>query len=576
VASKARLLPRSEVVAERSSPLGLLTVVRSPEVPFRFAPGLSLEHLQPLPEQLAVFTDGDSMTVVDRSTGPGDEPAYLEDLPSALPYHLLDSPAVLVLGAGGGSEIASALRHGARSIDAVEYDPRMRELLEGELAEFSGGLYRRPGVNLHTDEARSFIGGADGRFDLIQISLLDASAGGLHTLTESYLYTVEAFAAYLDHLTPGGYLSITRWLRLPPRDSLRLVTTAAEALARRGRPAADRIVVLRTWNAVTVLVKAEPLTAGEIAAVRDFAADRSFDTAWFPGISAEDANYYNQFDRAYHHEAIAALLGPDRDDFVRRYKFHLSPTTDNRPYFHHFLKWSTLLELLAVRREGGAAMLDWGYLVLVASLVQAILFGLLLIVLPLARLRRGRVEPGASLTSVGAYFFLLGIAFLFLEIAFIQRITLFLGHPLYAVAVVLAAFLVFAGLGSAASTRLPSVGRAIAGIALLAIAYLVLLPPLFERAIALPDALKVMLSLIVLAPLAFLMGMPFPLGLRRLRERRPEWIPWAWGVNGWASVVSAILATLIAVHLGFRSVVLIAVLLYLAATRLSWIADRPG
>ncbi len=201
-------------------------------------------------------------------------------------------------------------------------------------------------------------------------------------------------------------------------------------------------------------------------------------------------------------------------------------------------------------------------------------------------MRRGRGGPGGSGFAEGArvavYFFALGLAFLFVEIAFIARFTLFLGHPVYAAAVVLSGFLVFAGLGSGASTRLgerlggTAIVAAVAAIAVVALAYLGLLPPLLAALRPLPDAAKIALSLALIAPLAFAMGMPFPLGLARLARRAPGWIPWAWAINGSASVVSAVLAIVLAIHLGFTAVVAIAVALYLAAAAVFWgVTDGP-
>ena len=218
-------------------------------------------------------------------------------------------------------------------------------------------------------------------------------------------------------------------------------------------------------------------------------------------------------------------------------------------------------------------MLDWGYLILFGTLAQALVLSLVLILAPLW-LRRRRLGGAAPRSGIAFYFLALGLGFMFIEIAFIQRFILFLGHPLYAVAVVLAGFLVFAGLGSAWSGRAPRspsvsgaspLDLAIAAIALVALLYLALLPPLFGALVALPDLLKVGIALLLIAPLAFGMGMPFPIGLARIAGQSPDLVPWAWGINGCASVLSAILAPILAIHLGFTAVVVIAVGLYLAA-----------
>ena len=574
--SQALQVVDSRVLGQASSPLGLVTVVDSPTVPIRHAPGLSFATRHIPPEQLAVFTDADGMSAITRYDGDPASVAYLGDMTAALPFALLEAPSVLVLGAGTGSDVLMALHHGASRVDAVELDPRMTELVAETYADFAGRIYDDPRVTVITAEARGFVARHEGRYDLIQIGLLDsfgASGAGVQALNENYLYTAEALGEYLQDLAPGGLLAITRWMKLPPRDSIKLIATTIEALRRAGiGDPGQRFVVIRSWNTSTLLVKNGAFTAGEIDRIRAFSASRSFDTAWFPGMRADDANRYNRLPEPYVYQAAVALLGDRAREFTERYKFDIEPATDNRPYFFHFFRWRTLPEVLALRTAGGAGLIEWGYLVLVATLLQAAALGLVLILVPLALARHA--WPAGAGRNFGFYFLLLGFAFLFVEMAFIQKFILFLGHPLYSVAVVLSGFLLFAGLGSAASERLarrlprPGVSPvtiAVAAIAVLALAYVFALPAIFARFIGLPDAARIALSLLLIAPLAFLMGMPFPLGLARLAEQAPGFVPWAWGINGFASVVSAVLATLLAIEFGFNVVILLALVLYAAA-----------
>ncbi|MDT8319272.1 MAG: hypothetical protein RQ826_01960 [Xanthomonadales bacterium] len=570
----------ASVIARRSSPLAQLVVVESGRIPFRHAPGLSFATRHLPPDQLAVFADGDSMSVINRWQGDQESIAYLGDVSSALPYELLPAPParnrVLVLGAGAGSDVLQALYHGAASVDAVELNPQMLELVRETFADFTGPVYGNARVNVHLGEARGFVARSARRYDLVQLGLLDsfaASGSGVQALNENYLYTVEAIGEYLGHLRPGGLLAITRWLRIPPRDSLKLTATVIAALRQAGvEQPHQRLAVIRGWNTLTLLVKNGELDAGELEAIRQFARQRSFDTVYYPGMPAQEANRYNRLDRAWFHEGVTALLSPQAEAYMRQYKFNIEPPTDERPYFFNFFRWRVLPEVLSLRERGGAGLVEWGYLVPAATLLQAALAGALLILLPLAL--APKKWPSGIGGRAGTYFFLLGLAFLFVEIVFIQKFILFLSHPLYAVAVVLAGFLVFAGLGSGASQRLAQrAGRrgrsplpgVVAGIALLALAYALALPFVFERLIGLPDGAKILLSLLLIAPLAFLMGMPFPLGLARLSSRAPEFIPWAWGINGFASVISAALAILLAIEFGFTVVLLLALALYAAA-----------
>jgi len=386
----------ARVVAETSSPLGVVTVVESPSVPFRHAPGLSLLASAEPPPQLALFTDGDGLTTINRFDGRWEPLAYLDFLTSALPYHLLQHPEVLILGAGGGSDILQALALGARTVDAVELNPQVVALVQEWFGDFSGRPYSLPGVRLHVGEARGFVAASAARFDLIQVALLDAfsaAAAGLHGLAESYLYTVEALRADLDHLRPGGLLAITRWVNLPPRDALKLFATAVAALEAQGvtDPGA-RLVMIRGWKTATLLVKNGPFTPAEIAAIQAFCAARAFDPVWYPGMTPDAANRYNILDRPYFYEGAAALLSDRRAEFVDRYKFAIAPATDDRPYFFHFFRWDTLPEILALKDRGGLSLLEWGYPVVIATLAQAVVFGLILTILPLwLFLRR---EPG--------------------------------------------------------------------------------------------------------------------------------------------------------------------------------------
>lgn len=586
------LVPGTEVVHEASSPLGLLTVIRNPSIPLRYAPGLSLNNVIEPPPQLGVFTDGGGLSPITAFDGRLEPVAYLDATSAALPYHLLEGPHVLIIGAGGGADVLLALYHRAPLIDVVELDPQMITLVRKNFAGFAGHLYDRPDVRIHLAEGRGFVAGSRQRYDIIHLPLLDsfaAAGAGTTSLSESYTYTVEAFEDYLHHLRPGGFVAITRWLKLPPRDSLKLFATALTALERMGVDRADqRLALIRSWSTTTLLIKNGALSAAEIEKIRAFAAERSFDLAYYPGMGRKEANRYNVLDQPYLFDGAQAVLGPERATFLAHYKFDVSPTTDDRPYFSDFFKWQALPELLERRSLGGAALLDWGYLILISTLVQAAVLSPVLILMPL-RLYRADIARCGDRWRVAAYFLTIGFGFLFVEIASIQRFILFLSHPIYATAVVLCGFLVFAGLGSGFSPRLASwavrnytgaatTGRcwklrrcfgaldvSVAGIVAVALLYLFVLPLLFRLLVGVPDVLKICVSLLLIAPLAFCMGMPFPLALSRVAASAPELVPWAWGVNGCASVLSAILATLLAMNIGFTWVVLIAIALYLVA-----------
>jgi hypothetical protein len=573
--------PDAQILNERHSPFGLLHVVRSGLI--RAVPGLSLNAQQPVQPQLGIFTDADGMTAITDFRGDLSKLGYLGDTTSAVAYHLIELPHVLVLGAGGGGDVLNALYHGAVSVDAVELNPQVLELVAKEHKDFAGHIYGPDSpypVQVHVAEARGFVRATTKRYDLIQIALLDsvsASAAGTHALSESYLYTVEAFTDLYQHLTPGGIISITRWLKTPPRDMIRLFGTAVVALEQSdGAVPAQQLAMIRGWRTGTLLIKKGTFNAADRAAIQNFCRERSFDLAYYPQMPEVEANRYNQLAEPIFFRAAQAILSNDRKQFYEGYPFNIRPTTDNRPYFFQFLRFDSLVQMVRTVGRSAIPFIEWGYLLLIATLIQAVLAGVVLILIPLFFLKR---EDTSSIThnsrftnwQVFVYFLSLGVGFMFIEMSFIQKFLLLLANPTYAVAVVLCAFLLFAGLGSLFSLKLRAIGKlrqppiavAIGMLSVIALVYLQLLPPIFHRFLASSDALKIAVSIGLIAPLAFFMGMPFPLGIDWLQRHHPHLIAWAWGINGYASVVSAILATCLAIAFGFNIVILLAVGIYL-------------
>ena len=573
--------PDAQVLNERHSPLGVLHVVRSQLI--RAVPGLSLNVRQPVQPQLGIFTDADGMTAITDFRGDLSKLGYLGDTTSALAYHLIEPPRVLVLGAGGGGDVLNALYHGAVSVDAVELNPQVLELVAKEHKDFAGHIYAPDSpypVQVHVAEARGFVRAATKQYDLIQIALLDsvsASAAGTHALSESYLYTLEAFTDLYQHLTPGGIISITRWLKTPPRDMIRLFGTAVVALEQSdGAVPAQQLAMIRGWRTGTLLIKKGAFNAADRAAVQNFCRERSFDLAYYPQMPEVEANRYNQLMEPIFFRAAQAILSNDREQFYEGYPFNIRPTTDNRPYFFQFLRFDSLVQMVRTVGRSAIPFIEWGYLLLIATLIQAVLAGVVLILIPLFFLRRedtSAITHNSRFTNwqVFVYFLSLGVGFMFIEMSFIQKFLLLLANPTYAVAVVLCAFLLFAGLGSLFSLKLraikklrqPPIAVAIGMLSVIALFYLQLLPPIFHRFLASSDTLKIAVSIGLIAPLAFFMGMPFPLGIDRLQRHHPHLIAWAWGINGYASVVSAILATCLAIAWGFNVVILLAIGIYL-------------
>lgn len=591
-------LPEARIVAARTGPLGRVDVVSSAAI--RHAPGMSLAATRTPPAQLGLFVDAETAGAITRFDGRLEPLEFLDWVSSAAPYHLLPlslgaPPRVLILGAGGGMETLQALYHRAGRVHAVELDPNVIALARREFGDFAGHLYDRPDVRLHPGEARDFIERTPDRYDLIQISLVDsfaASMAGVYALTENYLYTVEAFEAYFKRLTPSGVLAVTRWLKTPPRDNLKIFATACEALRRQGRDPATHLVLIRSWATATLLVKASPFTPRELDALKEFCASRLFDLSYYPGIRAQETNRFSVLDRELYYEAARSLLGAEGERFTDDYVFAIRPAHDDQPYFFHFFKWKSLPLLLRTMGREWVPFLEWGYIVLVATLLEAAVISFALIVLPLwftepaepmrvmtatvhsgdGDRRAAPLKPGtAPRVRLFIYFFGIGLGYLFVEMVLIQKLTLLLGHPIYAVAVVLAGMLAFSGAGSLVANGLDDalwLRRATLFVAAGALLSAGLLSPLVRATLGWSTTPKFLLALGVLAPLAFFMGMPFSLGLRRAAKvtaTGERWVAWAWTVNGCASVLSTILATLLAMAWGFRVVLVVAAGLYLAA-----------
>lgn len=567
-------IPGTNIIDRFSSPTGYTTVVESRITPLRHAPGQSLNATSEPPAQYAIFTDADNMTALTHYDGSHESIAYLDQTTSALPYHLRKPDHLLVLGAGAGSDLLQARYFGVNAIDAVELNGKLLRYIRGKFDAFSGHIFSADNIHMHIGEARGHVAAAGQNFDLIQIALLDAygaSSAGLYALSENYLYTVEALQEYIQHLNPDGFLAITRWVKMPPRDSLKLFATAVDALKSNGNQHAERhLLLIRGWQTSTLLVKKGMITPAEIAALKTFCEERSFDIDYYPGITEAETNRYNILPESYYYRGTLALLGTERENYLHNYKFDIHPATDNQPYFFQFFKWTTLPEIVSLYGRGGVSLLESGYILLVAAFVQALIACGLFIGIPLRlwKSRLGFSVPAKISWPIQGYFFCLGLAFLFVEIAFMQKFILFLHHPVYSVAVVLSAFLISAGSGSFVSQRFIArygLYAPFAVTAVLALLYLAMLKGLTAILLHQPTFVNFTVSVLLTAPLGFFMGMPFPAGLTLVNRIDPALIPWAWGINGFASVISAILATLIAIHWGFNVLILAAVGLYVLA-----------
>ncbi len=411
------------------------------------------------------------------------------------------------------------------------------------------------------------------------------------------MLTTESFAAALDRLEPDGILVVSRWLQIPPSEDLRLIATLVDALERHGNTdPAGALVAYRGIQTITALVRHAGWTKEELATVREFVDARRYDLVWAPDITPEEANRYNRLPTPEHSLAVKTLLdsaGPTgragRRRFFQDYPYAVEPATDDRPFFFHFFRWSQAGAVLATLGRTWQPFGGSGYLILFALLALVLVLSAVLILLPLM-LRRtgGGSHRQATSTRIVGYFGLLGIAFMCVEVPLIQRWMLAFGYATYAFTAVVLVVLVGSSLGSLALPRLqnliggresgsgnhsPGNGfrgperswREPAGVAVLTLITAVAGGPLIELSLGWPAALRLAALILSLGPLAFMMGIPFPLGLAWIERTAPDATPWAWAVNGCASVVASIAAAILALSYGFTAVLLLGALSYALA-----------
>jgi len=415
-------------------------------------------------------------------------------------------------------------------------------------------------------------------FDLISLGPAighGASVGGVRALQEDFLHTVDAYELFLRHLDPEGILSVTTWLSTPPRESVRTVLTAGAALQRLGYSPSLTLLVLRSWGTVTVLARPVAFSAGELEQVRALARARGLDVDW-PPEESPSAPPFNAIEGSSLRDAAAVATRAPAEvaRFAARYPFDVAPVDDARPYPHHFLRLSSLPALVRGTHGSWLPFAEWGPIAVLATLVQTVLVAALLLLVP-AALWGHRARWIAPRWAVLGFFGALGAGYMTAEIAAIQQLGLLLGHPVYAVAAVLAIFLTCSGVGSVWSDRLVpprATGTCALVAALLWVGALVLLRVVHLLA---PAALpfRVVAMLVCLGPLAFAMGMPFALGVRQLAPRGGA-LAWAWASNGFASVAAAPLSALVSLELGSRVLLVLAGAAYAGAAILSLVAGR--
>lgn len=526
----------------------------------RSSPGLSYRFPGQIPSQNGLTVDGGDLSGVVTKL---DNLDFVSYLPGALSHHLHPGANTLLLESHGGLDILTAYALKAASITAVEPNALV--------VDGARPIYLLPGVETIIESGRSYVRGTSQLYDLVVLCLntpYRPVRSGAYSLSEEYRYTVEAFEDILARLEPGGMLQASRWLQTPPSESIRLFALAVEALERRGVRPEESLLFFRGFNMATLLVKPDSFSPAELAAARTWLQERSFDLIYAPDIQPDEVNRYSiLLEPVYYNVASELLFSSDRDAWYADSTFDVAPPTDDHPFFGHYFKWSQAAQVWAEAGHTWQPFGGAGYFVLLVLLALASAAALGVILLPLIAARlAGRLRPGVTRARSAslAYFGLIGFGYLLGEIPLSQQFILFLGQPVYGLTAVLFALLLFSGLGSLTSPRLPHRPALVALIMLLLI-YPILLPRLFSLFLGARLALRLLIAVLTLAPLGFLLGLPFPKGIAVLEFLAPELIPWAWGVNGAASVVASVGAALLALSAGFSWVLLLGSLCYLGA-----------
>jgi spermidine synthase len=572
--SKTLNLPGSKIVKTECSPYGTIEIVSSNHL--RYAPGLSIKYPGMISVNNAAFNNGDWL-------GPlislqNDSVNYLAYSTEMLPYIISKRKDVLVLNSGTGRQVSTALYNNAQRVVAVEPNKALLELLTGDFATEVGAIYKKPGVQIRNISPRTFLLAPHPKFDLVTLPVISSFGGtsGLFALQEEYLLTKEAFEEMWGSLKDDGAISINTWIDYPYRNPLKLISTLAEVIDEHGiKNVSKHIAAIKNWNTISIIVKRSQITIEETEKIRTFCAEMNFDPVILPDLKIKERERFNKLQDDTFYRMIDKILTSEaeRKSVYSNYSFNIKPATDDQPYYSQFLQFKSIPLLAELFGNNAVPFFEVGYILLYLTFFQILFISIILIIIPLFKLGwKGENPPslkrferaGRSWTFL--YFCGLGIGYMFVEIVLIQKFTLYFGNVIYSTAAVVCLMLISSGFGSWFSQNLYAKPSRIVGVTALIILsliiYLIFLTPIIKTTIAFTLIAKIFFATFLIAPPAFIMGVPFPLGLRLLSERNESTegvqVPWAWGINGLFSVISVVLATIVAIELGFIWVMIIA------------------
>jgi len=484
-------------------------------------------------------------------------------------YLLRPGAKTLIIGPGGGWDVSRALASGSKDITGVEINPIIATvIMRKRFPQYSNRLYFRPEVDIEIEDGRSFVRRSKQHYQVLQATLVDtwaSTAAGAFALSENNLYTTNAFVDYLTHLTDDGVMSFTRWGFDPPRESLRVVALARAALEQLGQhDAARHIAVVREhlqqlkgWGAQdTILIARQPFTGADLDTLRKSAEIAKMELVYLPGTTRDTP-----------FRTLLETNDPAR--FFDNYQFDVRPVSDDRPFFFYTVQARDLWQfVLHASRATADYKVNNALPVLFGLVAISIVATLIILALPPLVLRSSLPSaPGAKRALL--YFLFIGAGYILIQVALIQKFVLFLGHPTYALTVIIFSMLLSSGLGSFMSKRL--IGKLLGLPAVLVfVAFAVFLlslavGPVSESGVALPLPLKILIAVAMISPVGFAMGMPFPTGLTLLEKIMPPAVRWAWSVNAASSVLGSAAAMFLAIYLGLKLTLCIGGLFYLAA-----------
>jgi spermidine synthase len=515
-----------------------------------------------------IIIDGDAGTRIpfyDYSKLTEDDRHDLLFSGAGVAYLLRPGAKTLIIGPGGGIDVARAIAAGSKDITGVEINPIIaNDIMKRSYPDLSNHLYSRPEFHVVIEDGRSYVRRTPEKYGILQATLVDtwaSTAAGAFALSENNLYTTEAFYDYLSHLTDDGIMVFTRWGFEPPRESLRLVSLAREALLQLNVTDFSRhIIVLREGMLDTIMVSRKPFSASDIALVKDSLAVKQLAPLYVPGEIIPNA-------------FSSLILSRDVPQFEQNYPYDISAVSDDRPFFFFTVQPRDLWNYVRLRTDGtgpnGDRKINLAVPVLFGVMGISLIAMLVILALPPLILRR-RLPSDPSTRKFLWYFIFIGVSYILIEVALIQKFILFLGHPTYSLTIIVFSLLITSGLGSYFSKRF--LARSDGRLVLLLVSVSVLVAVmafnlvwLLRATIVWPFWSKVLLSVFIVAPAGFAMGMPFPTGLRKLEIRSPLFVKWAWSLNAAASVLGSVGAILLAIYLGLRATLLIGGLTYLGA-----------